>query len=69
MINVVVLRTARVQFFIRFLVIRLLEQNIRSNPCFFELSIILDCRRCNVDVDSANRTVFVLNAVDRLNAL
>ena len=68
-IAVIVLRPCRMKLLIRFLVIGLLEKNIRPDAGFLELSVILDRRRCNIHIDTANRAILVLNAVNRLDAL
>ncbi len=68
-VAVVVLRTGRVKGLIALFVIGLLEQNVGSDSGFLELSVILHSRGCNVDIDSADRSVLVLDGVDRIDTL
>ena len=69
MIRIIALRTGWVKIFIRFFIICLLEQDVCSDPGVFQLLIILDRRGRDVDVDTADRSVFMFDAVDRIDAL
>ena len=68
MIRIIALRTGWVKIFIRFFIICLLEQDVRSDPGVFQLLIILDRRGRDVNVDTADRSVFMFDAVDRIDA-
>ena len=68
MISIVALRTGWVKIFIRFFIICLLEQDVCSYPGIFQFLIVFDRRGRDVDVDTADRSVFMLDAVNRLNA-
>ena len=65
MVCVVVLGSGGMQFLITFLMISLLEQNVSSNLSFFQLPVIFYSGSCNIDIDSADGTVFMFDAVDR----
>ena len=66
---VIVLRTCRMQLEVALLVVGLLEQNVSANAGVLQLAVILDRGRRNVDVDTSNRTVFVLDGVNGVDAL
>ena len=55
------------EFQIAFLMVGLLEQDIGSDPCFFQLPVVLHCGGGNVYIYPANGAVFMFNAVDSLN--
>ena len=56
------------QVFVRFLIICLLEQDIGADASFFEPAVIFDGGRRDVDVDAADRAVFMLDTIDGFNA-
>ena len=68
-IRIVVLGADRMQLEIALLVVGLLEQDIGADAGLLELAVILDRGRRDVDIDAADRTVFVLDAVNCLDAL
>ena len=67
-VRVVALRPCRMKRLVRFLVVSLLEKDIRSDPRVFEHLVLFYCSRRDVHVDSSDRAVFVFDAVDRLDA-
>ena len=69
MITIVMLRSGRVKLLIGFLVIGLLEENIGSDSRILQLSIVF-YRGCgNIDIDSANVSVLMMNTVNSLDTL
>ena len=66
MITVIVLWSRRVQALIALLVVRLLEQDIRSDSRLFQFPVILHRRRRNIDIDPADRPVFMLDTVQHI---
>ena len=68
-IGIVVLGADRMQFEIALLVVGFLKQDIGADAGLLELAVILDRGRRDVDIDAADRAVFVLDAVNRLDAL
>ena len=66
---VIVLRTCRVQLEVALLVVGLLKQNVSADAGVLQLAVVLDCGRCNVDVNTSNRTVFMLDGVNGVDAL
>ena len=69
MVRIITFWPCRMQFFVSFFIISLLKQNISSNPCIFEFLVIFNRSRCNIYIDTTNRSIFVLNAVYRTNTL
>ena len=67
-ISVIVLWPRRMKCLIALLVVSLLEQNIGSDTCLLELSVILNRSCCDVDINTANVSVFVMYPVDSVNA-
>ena len=68
-ITIVMLRSGRVKLLIGFLVVGLLEENIGSNSRILQLSIVF-YRGCgNIDIDSANVSVLMVDAVNGLDTL
>ena len=68
-VGVVVFGACWVKFLVTFPVVSLLEKNVSPNSGFLELSVILDGRCSYVDVDAANVSVLVVDAVDRRYAM
>ena len=68
-IVVIVLRTRRMQLEVALLVVGLLKQNVSADAGVLQLAVVLDCGRCNVDVNTSNRTVFMLDGVNGVDAL
>ena len=68
-IIIVVFWTCRMKLLIAFLVICLLEKNICTDSSLLELAVIFYCCCGNVDIYTADCSVFVLNAVDCLDTL
>ena len=66
---VIVLRTCRMQLEVALLVVGLLKQNVSADAGVLQLAVVLDCGRCNVDVNTSNRTVFMLDGVNGVDAL
>ena len=56
------------ELFVVFLVVRLLKEDIRADARFLELSVVFDRRRRDVDIHAADRAVFVLDGIYRLDA-
>ena len=52
------------QALIALLMVRLLEQDVRSDSRLFQLPVILHRRRRNIDIDPTDRPVFMLDAVN-----
>ena len=67
MVSVIVLRSGRMQFFITFFMIGLLKKNISSDSCLFQFPVIFHRCRSNVYIHSADRSVFMFDAVNRLD--
>ena len=61
------LRACGMQALIAFLVVGFLKEDIRSDAGFFEQAVIIDCRSRNINIDTADRAVFMFDAVDRLD--
>ena len=57
------------QFKVTLLVIRLLEQDIGADACLLELAVVLNCGCGNIDIDAADRSVFVFDTVNCFDAL
>ena len=66
-VAVVVLRAARMEDFVAFLMIGLLEEDVRSDARVLQLAVVFDGRGGDVHVDAADGAVLVLDAVDRLD--
>ena len=41
-----------------------LKENISSDPCLFEQSVMIDSCCCNIDIDPADRSISVVDTVD-----
>ena len=52
---------------IAFFMIRFLKQDICPDPCVLQLSVIFHRSCCDIDVYAADRSVFVLNRINRIN--
>ena len=57
------------EFKIAFLIIRFLKENVCADSRILELSVIFDCRGRNIHVHPAYIAVFMVNGVNRINAL
>ena len=57
------------QALIALLMVRLLEQDVRSDSRLFQLPVILHRRRRNIDIDPADRPVFMLDTVNCLDTV
>lgn len=57
------------QLEVALLVVGLLKQNVSADAGVLQLAVVLDCSRCNVDVNTSNRTVFMLDGVNGVDAL
>ena len=68
MVSVIVLRSARMQVLIAFLMIGFLEEDISTNACFLQLTVIFYSSSRNVYVYAADSAVFMLNRIDSLDA-
>jgi len=66
-VRVVVLRAGRVKDLIVFLIICLLEQDVGANAGVLQTLVVFYRRGCNVDIDSSDGTVFMLDVVDRVD--
>ena len=69
MIIVIMLRSGRVQPLITLLMIGLLEKDIGSDSGFLKLPVILNRRGGDIHIHAADVAVFVMHAVDCLDAL
>ena len=58
-----------VQFFIAFLVIRFLKENISADFGFFQFAVIFNGSRSDVDIDSADSSVLMLDGINRFYAV
>ena len=67
MVSVIVLRSGRMQFFITFFMIKKKKKNISSDSCLFQFPVIFHRCRSNVYIHSADRSVFMFDAVNRLD--
>ena len=56
------------QSLIVFFVICLLEKYVSSYACVAELTVILYCCGSDIDIDATYRTVFMLDAINSLDA-
>ena len=45
------------------------EKNVGSNLCFFKKAVIIDSGSRNIYIDTADSTVFMLNAVNGINGV
>ena len=68
-IAVIVLGSCRMKDLIRLLVICFLEEDVCSDSCFVKLSVVLNSSSCDVNVNTSDRAVLMLDRVDRLDAL
>ena len=68
-VGVVVFRAGGMEKLVIFFVVGLLEKDIGADAGFLQLPVVFHSRRRNVDVDPADRPVFVLDAVDGLDTL
>ena len=66
-VGVVGLRSLRMKKLVAFLVIGFLEELIGTDLRFVELAVVFDRRRGDVDVQTANGAVLVLDRIDRLD--
>ena len=66
---VVRFRSLRMQFFVGLLVIRFLKKLIGADLSFVQLAVVFHGRRRNVDVDAADGTVLMFDAVDGVDRL
>ena len=66
-IVVVVFWSGRMQFKIAFFMVCFLKQDVRSDAGFFEQAVIIDCRSRNINIDTADRAVFMFDAVNRFD--
>ena len=66
-VGVVALRTGGVERFVSGFVVGLLKENVGADACIAQLAVVLDCVRCNVDVNTSNRSVLVMYGVDGLD--
>ncbi len=64
MICIIVFRPCRVQNFIIFLMICFLKQDICAYACLFELSVIFNGCCGNININTANCSVFMLYGID-----
>ena len=69
MVSVIMLRSARMQVLIAFLVIGFLEENIGTDACFLQLAVIFYSSSRNIYVYAADSAVFMLNRIDSLDAV
>ena len=69
MVRIIMLWSGWMKFFIALLVIGLLEQNVGSDSCILQLAVILNgcCR--NIDINAADRAVFMLDTINGIDAL
>ena len=67
-IVVVVLWSGRMKLQIAFFVVGLLEQNVGSDAGFFQQAVIVHRGCGNIDVNAADRAVFMLDAVNGVDA-
>ena len=56
------------QLLVVLLVVRLLKEDVRADAGLFQPAVILHRRRGDIDVHAADRAVFVLDAVNGLDA-
>ena len=69
MVSVIVLRSARMQVLIAFLMIGFLEEDISTNARFLQFTVIFYGSSRNVYVYAADSAVFMLNGINSLNAV
>ena len=69
MVCVVMLWSGRMQFLVSFLIVSLLEQNIGSDSGILQLAVILNGRCRNIDINAADRAVFMLDTVNGIDTL
>ena len=50
-------------------VVCFLEEDIGTDTCLFQFSVVLNCCRSDIYVNSSDITILMVNAVDRLDAL
>ena len=68
-IVVVVFRSGGMQLFIALFVIGLLEQDIGADSCLFQHMVFFFCGGGDVHIDPADRSVFVVDVIDGVDAL
>ena len=66
---VVVLGACGMEMFVALLVVGLLEEDIGADPGLLELPVILHRRRRDIDIDSSDVAVLVMDAVDRFDTV
>ena len=66
---IVVLWTCWVEFFVAFLVICFLKQNVCSYSCIFQFFVIFNCCGGNIHIHSAYFSVFMVYGIYSFNAL
>ena len=68
-ICIVMLRSIWMKLLIRFLIVGLLEEDVRSNSCLVQLPVVLHCGRRYIYIYTPYCTVLVLDAVYRVYTL
>ena len=68
-VGVVALGAGGVQLFVRFLVVGLLEEDVGADAGFLQLAVVLHGGGSDVDIDTADGAVLMLDGVDGLDGL
>ena len=69
MIIIIMLGSGRMKLFIAFFMIGFLKQNVSADTGFFEFSVVFNGGSGNVDIDAANRSVFVLDGINGVDTI
>ena len=64
MICIVVLWSRRMEFFIAFFMIRFLKQNVGSDSCILQFTVVLHRGGCNIHIDTTDSPIFMFDAVN-----
>ena len=63
-IIIIMFRSGRVKLKVTFFVVRLLEENVSSDSGFFKLAVVFDSCCSDIDIDTADSTIFMLDTVN-----
>ena len=69
MVVVVVLRSCRMKLEVALFMVGFLEEDVGADACLLQFAVILNGGGGDIDVDAADIPVFMVDRVDRLDAL
>ena len=67
-IIIIMFRSGRVKLKVTFFVVRLLEENVSSDSGFFKLAVVFDSCCSDIDIDTADSAIFMLDTVNGVDA-